>query len=659
MGKVPLAIGFLILVMSQALTQESDAYYEYICNKSASQQTERLLSDQKFYSNDTSIDVHFYHLSLNPSLHENYISANICYEIESNSDHLMSFQLDLANDLNITRISGDLQATEHEDRVLNGTLKEAVNKGEIFSFCLQYEGYPKLLNNIKGLHYQLEDPENPLIVSLSTPFLAHQWWPCKDGPEDKADSVWIDITIPNDTPGQKKLIAVSNGLLADKFPIGQDSSMYRWKHSYPIVPYYIMIAVAPFTNIEESYESTNGFSFPLEYFVFEDHIEDALEGTAQMPEVMSFFESVFGPYPFSDEKYGMTQLGFYGGIENQTNSIVNRMSLDYFMVSVHELAHMWFGDMITCSDWHEGWLNEGFATYAECLWLEHKYGESVYSECMENRKYTSGGTIYLENDTDPFGIFTTIIYYKGAWLLHMLRNIVGDSAFFKALKNYTSNHNWIYGNASTDDLRSVFENESATQLKNFFDQWLYQSHFPIYHYNFEQDHQNDLNIFIHQAQLNSHPQSGYFEMPIDFLVTFENGEDILISLFNEAVEFEAHTVHFNEKVVNVSLDPYNKILCQKTLDQTVSTDSEIKTMVDVQIHPNPINKNDHLNISMPKGYNSIHLINNQGIIVKQIGPIKNVDRISLEEISSVPGSFYLILSGDMVELIRRTLVVLP
>lgn len=175
----------------------------------------------------------------------------------------------------------------------------------------------------------------------------------------------------------------------------------------------------------------------MDYYVFAADSSSAEAGTAEIPEAMALFETLFGPYPYADEKYGMTQLGYYGAIENQTNTITNNMSPAWFMISVHELAHMWFGCNLSCVSWHHGWLNEGFATYAEALWKKHSEGIEAYRAHMMSKAWYQGGTVYLEDVNDPFGIFLPIIYNKGAWVLHMLRFVLGDEVF-AALENYGS-----------------------------------------------------------------------------------------------------------------------------------------------------------------------------------------------------------------------------
>jgi aminopeptidase N len=324
---------------------------------------------------------------------------------------------------------------------------------------------------------------------------------------------------------------------------------------------------------------------------------------------MSFFETVFGPYPFASEKYGMTQLGFYGGIENQTNSIVNRMSADYFMVSVHELAHMWFGDMITCSDWHEVWLNEGFATYAECLWLESQGGPGAYRECLEKRKYLGGGTLVLESDQDPFGIFRTIAYYKGAWVLHMLRGIMGDQPFFTALRAYAGDDRLQYANATSIDFREHCERITGMDLSQFFEQWLYQPYFPVYHYHFEQTPDQQMTLFIGQNQTEEYPEAPYFKMPLDVLIRYADGTDTLIRVLNEALPLENYTFELEKKIDQVILDPEDEVLCQKKVEQATFVPGFSKDPAEPGVFPNPFFPGQQLRIT-PINEEAIYTLTN-------------------------------------------------
>src|SRR3970282_968792 len=239
----------------------------------------------------------------------------------------------------------------------------------------------------------------------------------------------MDIKIPDTTVAGIPVIAVSNGVMANVIQ-SNNKKTFHWRETYPIVPYYVMVSVSNYRDFHQTFTGTHGEQFPLDYYAFDESLAGAQLGVVDLPAAIELFSALFGVYPFRNEKYGMTELGFYGAIENQTNTIIHTMDISWFWVSGHELAHMWFGDMITCKDWHHGWLNEGFATYCEALWAEHTGGFDLYKSYMQTLKYQDGGTVHLQDISNPFGIFVSIIYDKGAYVLHMLRGGLGDSVFF-------------------------------------------------------------------------------------------------------------------------------------------------------------------------------------------------------------------------------------
>jgi aminopeptidase N len=491
-------------------------------------------------TNDTLIDIHFYQLHLNPAIDSAYLEASATIGMKSKAEGLQSFLLDLHQSLFVDSIIGASGFEQRNDSLII-FLVEPASYDELLSFTIYYSGLLELAGGIKGMRYETHKGLIPVIATLSTPYLAHYWYPCKDGPADKADSVYVDITLPNIAYDGYPLIGVSNGIL-EETTTTDTSNTFHWRHRHAIVPYYVMMAVSNFVHLGHQYCNSDA-CFPLDYYVFAADSTSAEAGTADIPEAMALFETLFGPYPYADEKYGMTQLGYYGAIENQTNTIINNMSPAWFMISVHELAHMWFGCRLSCVSWHHGWLNEGFATYAEALWKEHKEGLEAYRAHMMSKAWYQGGTVYLEDVDDPFGIFLPIIYNKGAWVLHMLRYVLGDEVFFAALRNYNSA--FPEGQVSTSQFRAYFETATNFGLETFIDQWVYDAYYPIYYYNFEQSGEI-FGIQIYQAQGETGKRE-LFEMPLEILLEFEDGTDSIVkvqnNLQNQHFEFTlSHTV---------------------------------------------------------------------------------------------------------------------
>ncbi|MEZ5195317.1 MAG: M1 family aminopeptidase [Bacteroidales bacterium] len=367
-----------------------------------------------------------------------------------------------------------------------------------------------------------------------------------------------------------------------------------------------MAAISNYAHFQEIFSGTGGESFPLDYYVFEDDLSGSQQGVQEMPEVIQFFSDVFGTYPFSDEKYGMTQLGYYGAIENQTNTITNNMLPSWFDVSVHELGHMWFGDMITCADWHHGWLNEGFATYSEALWEEHKNGWAAYQSNMAANQFWNSGTLYLENAQDTFNIFQSIIYQKGAYALHMLRGVVGDEAFFETLLNYAQNPDYMYKNATTEDLQETFENVSGLNLDYFFEQWIYDEYYPFYHYNYAQTSGNVLYASIYQAQEEIYGYRPVFKMPVNLKFTFLNGGDTTVTVWNDE-QSQQFSFEFEDEVTEMELDPEKWILRKEVFNPNIPVGIENNTDDhSIEVYPNPYL--EKIYIKVPPVYNGENIL---------------------------------------------------
>ncbi len=550
------------------------------------------------YEKDTTFDVKFYDISLDIPLDTHYIHGYFTCNLISNVSGLTSVNLQFSNHFEITNLSGDVTQANIIDDTLHLILNRPYNTGEEISFNIGYAGIPEVLQNTKGMRFETHGNNEPIIATLSTPFLAHLWFPCKDGPGDKADSAYINITVPDTIINGSRLIGVSNGTLTD-VEISGGKRTFRWKELYPIVPYYIMAAVSNYSHIRQEISDTSGNQFPVDYYVFKEDSIEAFEGTLDMPDAINFYISKFGSYPFANEKYGITQLGFYGGIENQTNTIQNNLSSGYFMTSVHELSHMWFGDMITCENWHHGWLNEGFASYCEALYTEHTSGFNAYKNYMNYFRYTSGGTVYLNEISDPFGIFVGIIYEKGAWVLHMLRGVLGDETFFNALSAYTSDPRFRYKHASTEDFREVCETVSGRDLSYFFDEWIYDEYYPCYTYYFEQDENtNLLTLLLNQVQ----GQNGWrevFKMPVQVKINYADGTDTLVTVMNDQVT-ASYDFSLSKPVNNIQIDPDNWIL--KTAALITAVEEKPGKHLSFKLepnYPNPFNPATKIEYQIP------------------------------------------------------------
>jgi aminopeptidase N len=548
----------------------------------------------RYVVNDSSFDVGFYHLDVEVAIDSAFIKGVVKYGLTASESGLNHIKLDLDSTFSVDSVWGAGTNFLFAGNVLTIYLTNTYNQGDTFSLFVSYQGVPLLAGGYKGLRYETHNGNEPVIATLSTPYLAHTWWPCKDGITDKADSVFVDITVKDTVVNTIPLIAVSNGILKNVVDNGATKT-FSWEHRYPIVPYYVMLAISNYKVINQTYNG-NGYTMPLDYYVFDSDSLNAQLGVSNIPNVIDFFSTVFGEYPFKNEKYGMTQLGYYGGIENQTNSIVNGMSIGFFdWLLVHELAHQWFADKITCSSWNHGWLNEGFSSYAEALYKEHSEGATAYHDYMSGFEFKNDGTLYRYDVSNPFTVFEPIIYNKGAYVLHMLRGVLGDTVFFNAIHTYSTNPVFEYKFATTQDFQEVCETASGRDLDFFFSQWVYDEYYPMYQYNFKNDLNNTFKFTIQQKQ-GLLGRRDVFEMPLSVRLVFTDGSDSLLTINNSFIQ-QDYEFTTSKNVDSVFIDPDNWVL------KTVSYNPNITVGVTeldnnyMTVFPNPSNGQFRINFS--------------------------------------------------------------
>ncbi|MCW8850561.1 MAG: M1 family metallopeptidase, partial [Melioribacteraceae bacterium] len=571
------SIGLILLLSNEIYSQNihpTNQFHEF-----EQEQWKDYISASNLIYSDPNIDIFFYHLNLEISISSPFIKGYVKSIFQIQNDKVNTIKLNLHNSFKIDSITGISNSFTFEENLITIESSQEFNGGDTVELFIYYSGIPQLWENKKGLRYELHGQNEPIIASLSTPFLSHYWWPCKDGPTDKADSVYIDITIPDTVINNIPVIAVSNGTL-DSTTSDDNKKTFHWRERYPIVPYYVMVAISNYLEIQQSY------SFPISYYTFQENYSQTQAGVKDIPEVMNLFSKLFGSYPFEKEKYAMTELGYYGAIENQTNTIINNMSPDWFLTSVHELAHMWFGDMITCENWQHAWLNEGFATYSEALWIEHKYGFEAYQDYMNYLQYKDMGSIYLKNDSDPSKIFLSIIYYKGAYFLHMLRGILGDSIFFESIYKYANSNDYKYKHATTEDFKSICEEVSGKNLNYLFDQWIYGESYPIYSadWSYINSGRNNYKVTLElNQQIQSNPP--FFEMPIEIQIN-TSISDTIFAVYNNQ-QSQSFQFQVTGLPIELIIDPNNWIL-----KDSLNAELTIKIPDRIQLkqnYPNPFN----------------------------------------------------------------------
>lgn len=362
----------------------------------------------------------------------------------------------------------------HSDDVLSIRLPESAHPGDSVALTIRYTGVSKFDGSYDGGGvYFTESDDGTHIATISQPEFARNWWPCKDSPSDKA-TARISVTVPS------PLIAVSNGILINL----QQSSVGRtfvWETAYPIATYLVSVAAAPYVLISDTYQTADGKQMPLQYYVFREDSAKAAADLATTPAILDFFGIRFGEYPFLKEKFGYAEVDGELTMENQTIVSLERSLItgtgEGLSTIVHETAHQWWGNLITPASWRHTWLNEGFATFAEMLFVEHRKGAAAYNQfvkaLMGERNGIYAGSVIGRDSTAFWDSFSPRVYNKGALVLHMLRRMVGDSIFFAAMRSYIQAPTLRYANAMTDDFARIVRDVWGKEVIWFFQQWVY------------------------------------------------------------------------------------------------------------------------------------------------------------------------------------------
>jgi aminopeptidase N len=311
------------------------------------------------------------------------------------------------------------------------------------------------------------------IGTISQPNFARRWWPCNDRPSDKA-LVSLRCAAP------MGMTVVSNGrMVSRERRDGRD--VFTWATRHPIATYLVFLGATDYLVSRDTHELPDGQAVELAWYVFPGDSAKAAEDFRNTKAILDYFSSTFLPYPFADEQFAVAEVDGRLTMENQTVVAIERAMVTGDRRNentfVHETAHQWWGDYLTPVDWHHTWLNEGFATYAEALYIESRKGPESYRQYMDllmdqPAGFYAGSVIGRDEDAfwDSFG---PAVYFKGALTLHMLRRMMGDGPFFRAMRAYLRDTRLAYGNASTDDFRSACEAEHGADLDWFFRQWVY------------------------------------------------------------------------------------------------------------------------------------------------------------------------------------------
>lgn len=537
-------------------------------------------------------DVNFYHLDVELNENSVFIEGNVRIVASATANNVDTFIIQLVDDLTVDSVIVNNQevAFTHENDEISVEI-EPVSNGDLIDAKIYYGGMPPTGGFFAGISSETHWTYGyDATWTLSEPYAAKEWWPVKQDLHDKADSVYVFVTT------KESNMAASNGILTDVVDLEDNKQRYEWKSGYPIAYYLISVAVAEYQqyNIYAYPEDMGADSLLIQNFIYDsptilNQLQDDMDATVDLMEYMS---TAYGPYPFSEEKYGNALTPIGGGMEHQTMSTMGNFS---FGLNAHELGHQWFGDNVTCAFWNDIWINEGFATYSEYLsrinLISETSGTNFMVSAQNNAMSSPGGSVYVPDEDldDIWRIFSSRLSYdKGAAIVHMIRfELQDDELFFDILQQF--NIDYADSVASGEDFKLLVEDMSGQDFDTFFDQWYYGEGYPTYDITYFNE-ENDLDIHFSQTASTSNPS--FFEMLMEYQLTFEDGHDTIIQVYHtqpEQIETYPGLVAEHGNLVDIEADPQNF-----TLDKTGSisvSNEQVKGSPVFSFYPNPVKDN--------------------------------------------------------------------
>jgi aminopeptidase N len=511
------------------------------------------------------------------------------------------------SNISFTRPTNSIEIT-FPSTILNNT-KDSVT--------IYYQGAPP---NTEGYFATNTHSGAPVTWTLSEPYGARYWWPCKDNLIDKADSLDIYITHPSTNK------AASNGLKISEVVSGTNT-ITHWKHKYPIVSYLVAVAVSNYS-IQNSTVISNGTPIPFVGYVYPENVAAYNSSVNGLKVGFAMLEQKFGPYPFRNEQYAQTEVQNVGGMEHQTNSFISNWSNGLL---VHELAHQWFGDKATCGSWQDIWLNEGYASYAEVLNVETVSGIAARTTQL-NSRITSitalpNGSI-IRTDTSVGSIFNyRLSYLKASYALHMLRWVIGDNKFYEASRNYLNAPGIAYSFARTDSLKKYMELSHGSSLAEFFNDWVYGQGYPTYSGRWNQNTNNTFALQLNQSA--SDASVAFYEMPVPVkLIGDAKDTTVIVNhtssglVFNYQLSFAVNSVVIDpEKWI---LSKSNAIVNDPTFIVTSVTD--ILNDIYLKVGPTPTSNTLGIFVNSNRQFKKLVIYNSIGSKIQEYeGTIRNIN----------------------------------
>ena len=518
---------------------------------------------------------HRLNLSVFPRVSADIFGSVSSYiKLSSNTD---TIRFDLKNNMVVDSVKSTnkhLGFTHVSDKInihKSGWIKDAID-----SLTIYYHGKPTTTG---GFGYFVRDRHatDDIIHTLSQPYGAFHWWPCKQTLLDKIDSIDLFITTHTD------MKVASNGLLVGERQVNSLNREFHWKHRYPIATYLVAIAATNYSEYTEYAKipsRPNGL--PILNYVFPqfDTIFPAQSDTT-VP-ILQALDSVFGDYPFAKEKYGHAQFMWGGGMEHQTMSFMGSFHPDLI---AHELAHQWFGDATTCGSWEDLWLNEGFATYCTVLCREILQDSAAFREIKWWFRYEGllarTGTVKAQDTVKVNDLFNRYLRYnKAGFVIHMIRRKIGDSLFFRNVRSYLNDSKHKYGFSVTSQFKKAMEVGYNGTLDTLFNEFYFGDGHPVLNINWTQKG-SQLNVEVKQSGSNpaAYP---FFHIPVPLTLLTKEGKRIYKTVYPENPN-SSYSFIMSEQIDSIVFDEDINVLASDTvrgINYNLSSDELI-------IWPNP------------------------------------------------------------------------
>lgn len=543
-------------------------------------------------------DVKFYFLDIEVNNTSTSVAGSVTIKAQTTAV-MDTFVVELLSNMTVDSVKIDnvTKPFTHIDDHIYIKTGTTIPNNTLFTAQIYYHGTPPNPIGFFGGIFNKTSSSwgNQVTYTLSEPYNARVWFPCKQVLQDKADSSWTFITTNSAN------MAGSNGILTNVTTLSGGKKRYEWKSNYPIAYYLISIAVTGYVDytIYAKPTALAGDSIMIQNFIYNNpstlpFFKNEIDKTKNFVEKLS---DLYGLYPFYQEKYGHCMAPFSGGMEHQTMT-----SQGYFtpFLTAHELGHQWFGDNVTCATWNDIWVNEGFASYSEYLMAEFLSSLMTQSasdwmlDAHANVMSEPDGSVYvpIAYTYDESRIFSgRLTYDKGAAIVHNLRfEMQNDSLFFKTLRDYQI----IYKDSVATGLqfKQVAENVSGKNFTDFFNQWYFGEGFPTYSINYTKTHADTLKMTV--TQTTSAPsKTSLFKGLVEYKLVTTTG-DTIVKLYQNT-NTDVFKIKTYRNVINIIVDPNNWIVNQVGSITHFSDPVEVPL---ASIYPNPTT--DYLNISFEK-----------------------------------------------------------